>query len=519
MENIKKDEVIDVEGSSTYMTYRKNTVMLTSAKGLTIMSGSFVVNELCITSGQDPDGKNQPGQTHVLQNGVFSFEVGRSGSTTVADWFNAKFSGYNDPSIDGDRTTFDHTAKKLNFAFVGDLSIIVSSSDSSEELSVTFPGVAFAQGSTGISNNWWFAQLSGQHTRDSDGPDVLLTFGRTPAGDPVFASFVRGGSGNDVNEVSLKSISVAKPARERSYKVSDVPATFRRLPIDGTQCNLKGFPGTYDPTVNHIQGYSLYNNIKDFPYVILTHSVSSAPYAHIVAGPKLENVKWGFKTYLSGWRHPGGIQVIGDYVFVPSEHETSAHIALYDLRTLAVGELRRVESFDLFVNHKAGALGVTSYRAADGREYYVLVVAHLDNANSVYHVYRAPAEDGIETAKFAEVGSFPYAKDFQGFGLVTEEATNDIYMIGLWSPTEGITFADYAYLYKLDTNTWSISEPLDSIHMISKGGLPGMMGVHFRYGAGVYVNQSNLLIISATERNSALGSALATNDWSPSSTS
>lgn len=506
---------VNAEDASTYMTYRQNTVELTAAEGLAITSGSFVVTEFSITSGQDPDGRNQAGQTHVLENGTFTFEVGRKGSAAVADWFNSRFSGYNDPAVNGDRTTFDQTAGDLNFAFAGDLSLVVTSAEHPQGLSVTFPGVAFAQGNTAFRNNWWFAQLTGQHTRDGDGPDTLLTFGSTPSGETVFASFLRGGNG--VSEISLESIAVADPARERPYEMADVQAAFHSLPADGTLCNLEGFPGSYDPTVNHIQGYSLYNSSGGFPYVILTHSVSTAPYAHIVAGPKLGDEKWGFKTYLRDWRHPGGIQVIGDYVLVPSEHDSSAHIALYDLRTLAVEELRRVEQFDLAVDHKVGALGITSYRDAGGTEYYVLVAAHLDNENSVYHIYRAPAADGIEAADFTEVGAFPYDKDFQGFGLITEEGTNHIYMIGLWSPSEGATFADYAYLYRLDTDTWTIGEALDSIHMVSTGGLPGMMGIHFRYGAGVYVDQSGLLTISATERNSVLGSSLATNDWSPSS--
>ena len=39
------------------------------------------------------------------------------------------------------------------------------------------------------------------------------------------------------------------------------------------------------------------------------------------------------------------------------------------------------------------------------------------------------------------------------------------------------------------------------------------MGVHFRYGAGVSVSENGELTVSATERNSVLGSDLATNDW------
>ena len=97
----------------------------------------------------------------------------------------------------------------------------------------------------------------------------------------------------------------------------------------------------------------------------------------------------------------------------------------------------------------------------------------------MYHVYRALASNGIENARFSEVGSFESDKDFQGFGLITEDGTNDIYMIGLWSPSEGVTFADYAYLYQLNTETWTIGEALQQIHMVSVGGMAGMMGVHF----------------------------------------
>lgn len=164
---------------------------------------------------------------------------------------------------------------------------------------------------------------------------------------------------------------------------------------------------------------------------------------------------------------------------------------------------------------KAGALGITSYEDKNGIEYYVMIVAHLDGENTVYHVYRALASNGIENARFSEVGSFESDKDFQGFGLITEDGTNDIYMIGLWSPSEGVTFADYAYLYQLNTETWTIGEALQQIHMVSVGGMAGMMGVHFRYGANVYVADDGTLTLSATERNSVLGSSLATNDWIP----
>ena len=450
------------EGTSTYMAYRSNAVTISAADGLGIVSGTFVIKDLSITNGQDPDGRNYVGQVHTLENGEFTFSVGRSASESVASWFNSKISGYNDPSVNGDRTTFDQTADDLNFAFVGDLNLVVDTADDPQGLSVTFPDVVIAQGSTLFRNNWWFGQRSGQHTRDSDGPDTVLAIGSTTEGRTVYASFLRGG--NEVNEISLEAIHVVEAAADSANKVVDVKNKFAALPIDGVQSNLEGFPGSYDPTVNHIQGYAQYDSCDHTRYSILTHSVGTAPYAHIVAGPKTGSDKWGFKTYLQNWKHPGGVQVMGDYLLVPSEQDASAHIA---------GE------------------------------------------NTVYHVYRALASNGIENARFSEVGSFESDKDFQGFGLITEDGTNDIYMIGLWSPSEGVTFADYAYLYQLNTETWTIGEALQQIHMVSVGGMAGMMGVHFRYGANVYVADDGTLTLSATERNSVLGSSLATNDWIP----
>lgn len=337
------------EGTSTYMAYRSNAVTISAADGLGIVSGTFVIKDLSITNGQDPDGRNYVGQVHTLENGEFTFSVGRSASESVASWFNSKISGYNDPSVNGDRTTFDQTADDLNFAFVGDLNLVVDTADDPQGLSVTFPDVVIAQGSTLFRNNWWFGQHSGQHTRDSDGPDTVLAIGSTTEGRTVYASFLRGG--NEVNEISLEAIHVVEAAADSANKVVDVKNKFAALPIDGVQSNLEGFPGSYDPTVNHIQGYAQYDSCDHTRYSILTHSVGTAPYAHIVAGPKTGSDKWGFKTYLQNWRHPGGVQVMGDYLLVPSEQDASAHIALYDLRSLAVKELRRVETFDLAVSH------------------------------------------------------------------------------------------------------------------------------------------------------------------------
>jgi len=302
----------------------------------------------------------------------------------------------------------------------------------------------------------------------------MLVFGKFNGGETLYASFTR--DTNSSNTISLEAVHIPGYSNDKAARIANVEETFQSLPIQGNLSALNIFPGNYEPVTNHVQGYGQYFTPDNEQYSILTHSVSTAPYAHIVAAERSGGKLTGYKTYLKNWQHPGGIQVMGNYLIVPNEQTDQAHVALYDLRSLPVQELRRVESFDLHVSHKAGSVGISSYTGTDGIEYYIMIAAHLDGAGSVYHVYRADTSNGLENAKFSEVGRFPLEKDFQGFGLVTEAETDDIYMIG------------------------------------SGGGI-GILGVHFRYGAGVTAALDGKLLISATERNTILGGSLATNDW------
>lgn len=64
------------EGTSTYMAYRSNAVTISAADGLGIVSGTFVIKDLSITNGQDPDGRNYVGQVHTLEMGNLHSALG-----------------------------------------------------------------------------------------------------------------------------------------------------------------------------------------------------------------------------------------------------------------------------------------------------------------------------------------------------------------------------------------------------------------------------------------------------------
>jgi hypothetical protein len=357
------------------MTYHDNDVVLSGKNGVTIKSGGeFTVSDFSITNGQDPNGKNKKGDIHKLSNSSkFTFTVGRKASSGVANWFNSQ--------IPGERTTFNHTAGELNFAFVGNLKLTVSGGGmGSNERQIIFNDVAFAQGHSGASNNWWFGGKTAQHTYDSDGVESVICFGyATDNNQEVFGSFRRGGSGNGVNEVDLLACAAVRPARSQGMKISDVVSQYSNIPDNGNSESISGLSDLYDKGINHIQGYTQYENDK--LYFILTHSVLTADYAHIVAATKSSGGK-GYATYGKDWDHPGGIQTLGDYLLVPSEKDNKSQISMYDLRGLAVNELPRIENFILNCKHNAGCLGITNYNDK-GVERYIMVIGDDNN----YHIY------------------------------------------------------------------------------------------------------------------------------------
>jgi hypothetical protein len=496
-----------------FMIYHDNDVELCTVSSeeypeVKILSGTFTVTELSITSGQDKDGLNHVGDVHTLGEGgdhKFRFRVGRKGSSQVADWFNDR--------VPGNRTTFNHTAGELNFAFIGTLNLIVSGSGFGQnQKNVSFDNVAFAQGHTVASNNWWFGGKTAQNTHDGDYPESVICFGRDENDKEVVASFMRGVD-TAVSVVCFLSVSGVDEPKFLSNKISgDVTAQFNRLLSDGNLLELTGRAVSYDVGKCHFQGFTQYGSA---PYFLATYNVLTADYAHIISADEAYGAS-GYATYGQGWRHPGGIQTIGDYLLVPSEKDDESLIAMYDLRGVCVKELPRVEQFLLQLEHKAGCLGIVTYADPSSRldEYYLLIVGD----GATYHVYKSQNDTAVKLpdAKFNPVGSFTLKDgkkdiDCQGFGLVTGGDDPRVYMIALMTFDLGTGNEDWGYLYEIDTTTWQPKE-LVSRHFYSKGGLPGLDGVHFRWGAGIQVTENGQLVLLATARNLIHGTLFA-NCW------
>jgi hypothetical protein len=166
---------------------------------ITVKSGTYKVNELCITSGQDPKHKNKKGDVKKINTGdnnSITFEVGRKNSKEVAQWWNDR--------VKSDQNTFDHTAGDLNFAFMGTLQLHVNDSNQGD-LQVTFENIGLAQGFDRPNNNWWFG---GPNCTFEDNLDhTVKAQGKANGGGDYYFYFKRGAQGPlHVDEVTLLGI-------------------------------------------------------------------------------------------------------------------------------------------------------------------------------------------------------------------------------------------------------------------------------------------------------------------------
>ncbi|EJD48873.1 hypothetical protein AURDEDRAFT_122415 [Auricularia subglabra TFB-10046 SS5] len=183
------------------MSYHDNYVTLSyTAPGYTLQRGSYIVNEYKVTSGQDPKGHIAVGQVRSFdRSGSLMFSVGRKGSGDVANWFKSR--------IPPGQNTFGNNPDKLNFAFVGTLTIVLAGGNLNGEEYFSIPGASFAQGHTLAANNWWFG---GQTCVRGDGDFVKCQATRQATGEIWHFTFLRGGPQN-YNQVDVVNLLAVEP--------------------------------------------------------------------------------------------------------------------------------------------------------------------------------------------------------------------------------------------------------------------------------------------------------------------
>lgn len=221
-------QIVNSCGTDNSMKYRNNHVKLRISAGYQLLSASFTMQDLCITDGQDPDGVNRPGLVRTLApDGELRFRAGRESSEKTAEWFNDR--------IKASQNTFHRAAQKMNFAFLGTLELTIRGGIlGGKTETFTFPKVVLAQGSTGVSNNWWFG---GQNCSRS-GPNNVVCRGTCSQGRDVSFVFQRGDNGVTLIEIT--------PA-----VLIDTTNWMQLLP-DTTPLNRVMMPGSHDAGMSEL---------------------------------------------------------------------------------------------------------------------------------------------------------------------------------------------------------------------------------------------------------------------------
>lgn len=303
-----------------------------------------------------------------------------------------------------------------------------------------------------------------------------------------------------------------------AYRLDDAVLSLDKLETEGVYEKIKGLEYFSNLGIEHVQGYTQYEKDGNL-HLLFTHN-TVGHYGYILHSINFSEDTKSFRSPF-GWRHPAGIQCLGQYLFVPCEEGTEAKIFVYDvLRNMTKVKVLRC-------SHRAGCLGVTDFKRGD--DTYILL---LVGDQQVYYAYVAKKCTLMKDLNFEPFGKIDIGSnrtkeddDFfdkepvncQGFGLVTDK-NEEAHMLALMTHS----CEDKVYMLKIniDIANKSISYNTEtSTHLINKGGIVGDYGSHFRWGAGIRVTPTKQLVILATSRNIIAGTKLDTTVWCKSNKS
>lgn len=222
-----------------------------------------------------------------------------------------------------------------------------------------------------------------------------------------------------------------------------------------------------------------------------------------------------------GLNHPGGGQVIGDYLALSLEGTAGRHgcVRFYDLAALTDTTEPTLLDLRVDVERAVNAVGITDVGSGAGRHYVLAVYG--EGEVSVYESNPLPLVDPRcrFTFRFSCRTTGEPAPDH--ISLLTD-VHGDVWLLGLGShesaePTKSspIRFEDWVTLYKLDLPgrrmaLWSREQV--------RVQAPERFLIHFRFGAGLEVIDPGSMRLFASDRNVDSGNRnwrLAYNEFGP----
>lgn len=291
-------------------------------------------------------------------------------------------------------------------------------------------------------------------------------------------------------------------ANAYNAKLPNVETAFDNVPTDGVNHKFSGDPHVADMAESHVQGIAAYGD-----FFLLTHNNKGYSRGMIlIIDRDSKKLVQNFPTSDDNYNHPGGCQVIGDFVAVSLENSShdKSFIRFYDLSEMT--DATQPALLDLEIvrpNNGAGGVGITNVTdVVNGEQIERYVLLTYDNGT--IDIYRSNALPlGNADCQFEIVQSDFLIKEtgYAEICLVTD-TDNNIFMVGFRTDNLGGSNDDYADLYTVSLDPPGISDAIVQSHKKTQyGGVKGMDGVHFRWGAGLQIRADGQIELFATQRN------------------
>jgi len=290
--------------------------------------------------------------------------------------------------------------------------------------------------------------------------------------------------------------------RAQNIALTNVRTAFQSIPADpaeGTYIASKA-DDKYFPSA-HLQGMSLYSN-SNGNFLLLAHDDTFALTGAIIAVDANTGVTQSWRTSLSGFNHPGGMQTVGDFLVVPvaKSNDSDSYIEFYALSTVGApgGGPVVIEDIRIARGKNSSAAGMVYANGV----YYLAIYAGM--ALDVY-VSNAVSSLLDPSLVWGQALTVSTPQGWDNINLLADVDGN-VFLCGLRGE-EGFwtQIIDYADLCSLTVTDGSVALTLlSTIHLIAVDGtMPWLLGPHCRFGAGSQVLSPTTFNLYCCARNFA----------------
>lgn len=288
-------------------------------------------------------------------------------------------------------------------------------------------------------------------------------------------------------------------ASQSNPSLTNVKSSFDAIKKDGSTSILIGGPDYKRLSTSHLQGMAVYHDVY-----ILAMNRHSEDLGELYFYDRIGNGLIGMmKIPVAGndtgdhersYNHPGGIQVIGDYLLIPIQTQDykDSVVQLWDISALKEKStaIKLAHGDYLPDSNGKGLGGIGIVNMGDH-----FLVAGIDNARVFF--YKSDGSE-ITTATYAHAFDATLARDAAAVNLL-RQTDGTAWLIAFAVSTWFGSYKDWGLLYKIDPTEEKIADK-DERHFVSKADSSTILGPHFRWGATSWFPTETTLRLMTTQR-------------------